>query len=388
MLAFLKTIPNESPDAISAVIVIILYLLVGFFLLLTGGKWLVDGAVSIAKRLGISTLVIGLTIVAFGTSAPELALNIVAAVDGQTGLAFGNVVGSNIANVGLVIGISALVAPLLVSSRIIKLELPWLMVITGLFVLLTWLPPGVADAPGYGLLDGILLVLGAVAIAIHWYWIGRRESNDTLSSEAVKSEVDDRSGLIERSVPLSCLLLILGLCLLVGGGKLVEIGAIDAARAMGIGEVLIGLTIVAIATTLPEIATCVIAARNGQSDLAIGTVVGSNLFNLVLVMGFTSIVHPVAVPEIGGWWSLGAMLVFTLLLWPLALTKRSVGRFEGLLLLALYIAFIVGSIWIETDRPAGDAVETTTHGIRSDRQVVVDHAGGGWHDRSLHVGRR
>jgi cation:H+ antiporter len=386
MLAFLKTMSNEPSDMFWTLFPLIGWMLLGLALLLLGGKWMVDGSVVIARRLGISTLVIGLTVVAFGTSAPELALNIVAAIDGQTGLAFGNVVGSNIANIGLVIGLSALAAPLLVSSRIIKLELPWLMVVTTLFLLLTWLPPGVQNAPGYNRLDGVLLALGAVAIACHWYWLGRREAGDSLSTEATESEVQDRDGQLAGSLPMSILLVLAGLVLLAGGGRLVEANAVDFAVQLGIGEVLIGLTIVAIATTLPEIATCVIAARRGQPDLAIGTVVGSNLFNIVLVMGLTSMVHPVPVPATGGWWALGAMLVFTLLLWPLALTQRSIGRLEGGLLLLLYLVAIGGSVWIATSDATNEPhPATSTISSRSDGEVVVDHARGWRDDRGLHA---
>lgn len=348
----------------------LLLLAAGIVLLLLGGQLLVDGSVVIARRLGVSTLVIGLTIVAFGTSAPELALNIVAAASGEVGLAFGNVVGSNTANIGLVIGLCALSAPLLVSSRIIRLELPWLMIVTTLFLLLTWLPPGVDGGPGYNQLDGILLVLAVVVIAIHWYRIGRREEGDSLTSEA--AETDEVSGRLAR---LPWLAVIAGLIMLVGGGKIAELGAVGIAERLGVDQVLIGLTIVAVATTLPEIATCMIAARKGQPDLAVGTVVGSNMFNIVLVMGFTSIVHPVPVPDTGGWWALGAMLVFTLLLWPLALTQRSIGRVEGCVLLLLYVAAIGGSVWIESDReaPATDTTETRIE-TGSDREfVVVDH---------------
>tara|TARA_Y100000589_G_scaffold329708_1_gene377079 strand:- start:4024 stop:5094 length:1071 start_codon:yes stop_codon:yes gene_type:complete len=351
----------------------LLLLAAGIVLLLLGGQLLVDGAVVIARRLGVSTLVIGLTIVAFGTSAPELALNVVAATNGETGLAFGNVVGSNAANIGLVIGLSALIAPLLVSSRIIRLELPWLMVVTVLFVLQTWLPPGVDGAPGYNRLDGIVLVLAVVTIAFHWYRIGRREQGDALATDAVPPE--DDGGLISRSPWLCWIALVLGLGMLVAGGKAAEIGAIGIAQMLQVDEVLIGLTIVAIATTLPEIATCVIAARKGQPDLAVGTVVGSNLFNIVLVMGITSIVHPVAVPASGGWWALGAMLVFTLLLWPMALTRRSIGRPEGCLLLVLYAVTIGGAVWTATDRPTNEppAVEGRTESGSDGQIVVVDH---------------
>ncbi len=354
-------------------LMMLLLLAAGITLLLLGGQLLVDGAVVIARRIGVSTLVIGLTIVAFGTSAPELALNVVAATNGETGLAFGNVVGSNTANIGLVIGLSALVAPLLVSSRIIRLELPWLMVVTTLFLLLTWLPPGVDDAPGYNRIDGIILVLAVVVLAFHWYRVGRREEDDPLTQEAAPDAGD--AGWLGRSSWLCWIALLVGLGMLVAGGKAAEVGAIGIAKALQVDEVLIGLTIVAVATTLPEIATCVIAARKGQPDLAVGTVVGSNLFNIVLVMGITSIVHPVPVPETGGWWALGSMLAFTLLLWPLALSRRNIGRLEGCMLLLLYVVAIGGAVWIESDRPSEpESAMRTGLDVRSDRQiVVVDH---------------
>ena len=283
-------------------------------------------------------LVIGLTIVAFGTSAPELAMNVVAAASGQTALAFGNVVGSNIANIGLVIGLCALMTPLVVSSRIIRLELPWLIVITALFLALVWLPPGVAGHMGTDRIDGIVLVLASIGISMQWYWVGRRDLRDGLSTESVLESETQTVPFGDKPL-LSWVAMIGGLTLLVVGGKAAEQGAVSIATHLQINEVVIGLTIVAVATTLPEIITCVIASRRGHADLAIGTVVGSNLFNITLVMGITSLVKPIELPE-DGWITLLAMLFFTLLLWPIARTKRAIGRIEGVALLLLYIAVI------------------------------------------------
>ena len=338
MPPFLKTIANSSLDAPWSV----LALLAGFGLLLLGGHWLVQGAVTIARRMGVSTLIIGLTIVAFGTSAPELALNVMAAASGDTSLAFGNVVGSNIANIGLVIGLSALIAPLTVSSRIIRMELPWLIAITALYLLLIWLPPGVDGVHGTGRLDGILLLIGAVLLGLKWYQIGRREHHDKLATESVQeSENHDKEQ--TGGLALAWVTFIVGILLLVVGGKAAEEGAIAIAVHLGVDEVVVGLTIVAIATTLPEIVTCVIASRKGHADLAVGTVVGSNLFNIILVMGITSLVQPVAMPT-DGWLVLGIMFGFTLLLWPLARSNRAVGRLEGLTLLLIYVAAIAWTV--------------------------------------------
>ena len=338
MPPFLKTMANGSLDAPWSV----LALLAGFGLLLLGGHWLVQGAVTIARRLGISTMVIGLTIVAFGTSAPELALNVMAAASGDTGLAFGNVVGSNIANIGLVIGLGALVAPLTVSSRIVRTELPWLIIITLLYILLTWLPPGVDGAAGTDRIDGILLLVGAVLISLQWYRLGRRQQGDQLSTESMQ-DADDAGEPSGSSLGIAWLALIGGILLLIGGGKLAEEGAVAIAMHLGVDEVVVGLTIVAIATTLPEIMTCVIASKRGHADLAIGTVIGSNLFNLVLVMGVTSLVNPVPMPN-DGWLALGIMTFFTLLLWPMARSSRSVGRLEGVALLLCYAAAITWTV--------------------------------------------
>ena len=341
MLPSLKLLANESLGVPWS----ILALVGGIVLMLLGGNWLVDGAVALARRIGISALLVGMTVVAFGTSAPELALNVMAAIDGQTSLAFGNVVGSNVANISLVLGLSALFAPLMINSRIIRLELPWLIAVTLAFLLVALLPPGVEDKSGYNRIDGFILLLGAALICIQWLRRGEEHASDSLATE---SSTDVETGKDEqpKSAFLALVLFLLGLAFLLAGGKATEEGAVAIAHHLGVAELVVGLTIVAIATTLPEIFTCVIATRRGHADLAVGTVVGSNLFNIVLVMGITSMVHPVAVPT-NGWWSLGAMVFFTLLLLPLARSERTLSRMEGLVLLVMYAAFLAASIWLE-----------------------------------------
>jgi len=347
MLPSLKLLANETLGVPWS----ILGLVGGILLMLLGGHWLVNGAVALARRMGISALVIGMTVVAFGTSAPELALNVIAAIDGKTSLAFGNVVGSNIANIGLVLGLSALAAPLMISSRIIRLELPWLILVTLVFLLIAWLPPGVEDEAGYNRIDGIILLLGSLFICFQWL---RRSEADASDSLATESTSDTTPGENERLKPGShgMVILLSGLALLLVGGKAAEEGAVAIAEHLGVADLVIGLTIVAIATTLPEILTCVIATRRGHADLAVGTVVGSNLFNIVLVMGVTSIVHPVAIPD-NGWWSLAALLFFTMLLLPLARSARTLSRIEGIALLVMYLGFLVGSTWLELGTAQG-----------------------------------
>jgi len=347
MLPSLKLLANETLGVPWSII----GLVGGILLMLLGGHWLVEGAVTLARRMGVSALVIGMTVVAFGTSAPELALNVIAAIDGETSLAFGNVVGSNIANIGLVLGLSALAAPLMISSRIIRLELPWLIVVTLVFLLLAWLPPGVEDEAGYNRIDGILLLLGSLFICLQWHRRSNADTSDALATESTSDIVPGENKHL-KSGSLSTAILLSGLILLMIGGKAAEEGAVAIAEHLGVSDLIIGLTIVAIATTLPEIITCIIATRRGHSDLAVGTVVGSNLFNIVLVMGVTSIVHPVAIPG-NGWWSLAALLVFTMLLLPLARSARTLSRIEGIALLMMYLGFLVGSTWLELGTAQG-----------------------------------
>ena len=320
---------------------------IGVALLLLGGHWLVSGSVTIARRLRISTLVIGLTLVAGGTSSPELFFNIIAALSGHHDLSFGNIVGSNIANIGFVLGLTALFRPLLVHGRVISKELPWLLVVSGAMIGLPWIPlGGSGDPPGFGRVQGILM-LGAFAVFMMiWYRMGRREAADPLVRE-LDQEVEAGA---RASTATAIFLLVLGLVALVGGGKLAEIGAVGIARWLGLSDALIGLLIVAVATSLPELVTAIIACLKGHDDLAVGNVVGSNFFNLLLVLGLTATVAPVAVPTdpgLGGFAAMTGlhdlimMFFITMILLPMAMTHgRRIRRWEGGVLLALWMAYM------------------------------------------------
>jgi cation:H+ antiporter len=318
----------------------------GMVALLVGGFWLVEGAVTVARWMGLSTLLIGLTVVAFGTSAPELAFNVMAALDGFGALSFGNVVGSNIANIGLVLGLAAVVRPIDVKSRVVTTEIPWLLGVTGIMVLLAWLPPRVTfdDATTFGFRaqHGMFMLLLFLAMTWQWYMTGRREMRDPLAKE-VEEEVEE--DVPQRSVWVGFTLLLIGLALLLAGGQLAKTGAVGIATALGLSQALIGLTIVAIATSLPEVATTLAACLKGHPDLAVGNVVGSNLFNILLVMGVTSVVSDVPVPSAWGWYDLGMMMLLTGLLIPITFGKtHRVNRFEGILLLALYLGYMIFSV--------------------------------------------
>ncbi len=329
-------------------------LAVGIAMLLFGGHWLVQGAVVIARRMGVSILVIGLTVVAFGTSAPELAFNVIAATSGKGELCFGNIVGSNIANIGLVVGICALIAPLAVHSRVLGKELPWLVAISFGCILLALAPPYVlnGDEPSWGFarLHGVILLGGFALFSLSWYRMGRADAKDPLAKDSVEEATKQTQG----SIAAASASFIFGLALLLLGGKFSEVGAVGLAEAAGLSDALIGLTIVAVATSLPEVCTSIIACRKGHTDLAIGNVVGSNLFNLLLVLGVTSLVSPVPLPQeevVGtirrGWLDLGFMCGMTLVLVPLAVSHRRIVRREGALLLALYLAYLAFVVVVE-----------------------------------------
>jgi len=326
---------------------------IGVALLLGGGHLLVEGAVDLARRFGVSTLLIGLTIVAFGTSAPELAFNVIAARNGNTALSFGNVVGSNIANIGLVLGLAALLSPLTVHGRVVRREMPQLILVTLAMIGLALWPatriatPG-GTAPGWGRTAGLALLGLFAGCTWAWFRMARSGRRDPLLADALQ----EASLRAPRAWPWASVLFLAGLGCLLLGGKLTEIGAVRIADGLGMSRTLIGLTIVAVATSLPEVVTSVVAARKGHADLAVGNVVGSNLFNLLLVLGVTSTIAPIPLPAdsttlgfAAGWWDLGAMLLLTLVLWPLCVTHdRRIVKREGLFLLLCYGAYVAWTV--------------------------------------------
>jgi cation:H+ antiporter len=317
-----------------------LLLVVGLIILVVGGDVLVRGASSVARSLGVSPVVIGLTVVAFGTSAPELAVNISAAVDGAPDLSFGNIIGSNIANIGLIVGLTAIMRPLLIHKSIVTREIP-MMLLASAMAFVNAYDMWLDGTPNiYSRNDGIILLL---IFGVFMYYT----VSDVLRQRAEKpDEVMEEFGDVAESEPSypvwkSVLFILVGLVGLVGGGKLTVYSATVIAEAMGVPPVIIGLILVAVGTSLPELATSVVATLKGQTDIAVGNVVGSNIFNLLFVQGVSSTIAPTPIPH-GGHFDLLAMVLLSVILFPLAIThQRRIVRIEGVLLLLFYICYVV-----------------------------------------------
>ncbi|MFN4088492.1 MAG: calcium/sodium antiporter [Alphaproteobacteria bacterium] len=310
--------------------ILLLQLLGGFVLLLAGGEALVRGAVAIARRLGVSPFVIGLTLVAFGTSMPELVTSIEAALAGAPGIAVGNIVGSNIANVLLIVGVAALLRPLVCDPRGFYRDGSVLAGATLLCVPIALL--GGADRPiGIGLV--VLLLVYTVAT----YMLDKRGDDP---AAAVHSGEADVVGPGPRSLAVALLMAVGGIAVTVLGARLLVAGAVEIAREFGVSEAVVGLTIVAVGTSLPELTTAIVASLRGQSDVALGNVIGSNIFNILGILGVTAIVTPLAVPDEIVSFDLGVMVGVTAVLIFVAVSGWRVTRSEGLLLLAGYATYI------------------------------------------------
>jgi len=308
-------------------IVSIVLIIIGVALLVFGSDFLVKGASKLATAAGVSSLVIGLTVVAYGTSAPEMAVSTMAAVEGSADIAVGNVVGSNIFNVLIILGLSALIVPLTVHRQLIRLDVPLMIAVS--FVLLIMGVDG-----NIGKIDGILLFGGAVAYTIGLIRMSRRETK-----AAAGDEVKEKVPAVE--MVKSVLLVVIGLVLLVGGSKLLVKGAIDIAIALGVSELVIGLTIVAAGTSMPELATSIMAAIRGERDIAIGNVVGSNIFNILAVLGISGIISPNAIPFAASVMStdIPIMIIAALLCFPFFITGFKLDRIEAVLFLGMYGAY-------------------------------------------------
>ena len=293
-------------------------------LLYYGGDFLVSGSVRFARYLKVSSFVIGATVLAFGTSAPELAASILAALDDAPELAMGNVIGSNIANIGLVLGLVCLIAPITIASSRFKREYPPFLLSALLILFLAW-DLKIDD------LEGIIMV-GLLAIYI-WRSFNYKEDLNTEPEEEVRFFSD-------KGPTFQVLLILIGLIGLVSGAKLLVSGGVSIARTLGIGEWFIGITVVAIGTSLPEIVSSIMAARRGHGEMAIGNIFGSNIFNILMVLGITSIIHPLNITE-----PIHPDLIIatglTCLLFILMLRgKHSPGKISGVILLITYFLYI------------------------------------------------
>lgn len=310
-----------------------LYVVAGLGLLVAGGEGLVRGASGIALAARVAPAVIGLTVVAAGTSMPELVVSLQAALNGNSGIAMGNIVGSNTFNILAIVGIAALVHPLRIVGNTVKLEWPIMMLAAMQLVLLG--RDGEVDR-----LEGAYLVLALAAFTGYAVWVGRQGVTAEEAGEFEEMATASFGATGSRATAYNTIALVVGVALLALGSKLLVTGAVNVASTLGVSDAIIGLTIVAAGTSTPELVTSVVAARRGRDDIAVANVVGSNIFNVLCILGVTSLIQPVGMPaEIEHrdvWWMLGA----SLLLFPLMWTGQRVNRVEGGILVAVFVAYI------------------------------------------------
>ena len=304
-------------------------IVVGLAGLVIGGELLVRGSVSAAKAFGISPLVIGLTFVGFGTSTPELVTSLQAAFAGSPGIAVGNVVGSNIGNVLLILGIAALIAPIAVNPAALKRDGMVMLAASGL-CLVAVLLGDLNRVAGAGLLSALIAYLAFTFIS---------EKKATPASAVYEAEAEAVPG-PDHSLPISIAMAVGGLAITIFGARCLVSGAVTAAQALGMSEAVIGLTIVAIGTSMPELITSVIAVRKNQGDVALGNILGSNTFNILGILGVTALVHPLEVPPEIIQLDIWVMCAAAVLLMVLARTGWRIGRLEGGFMLAIYIGYV------------------------------------------------
>jgi cation:H+ antiporter len=323
-----------------------IYLFAGLVLLVAGAEVLVRGAAKLAAQFGIPPLIIGLTVVAFGTSAPETAVSVQAALNGSGDIAIGNVLGSNIANVLLILGMTSLIAPLVVSRQLIRLDVPIMIGASLVTYALAW------DG-SLSRLDGALLFSAVVSYTLFLIISSRRAS----AAAEADDEFAKEFGVDETPKPYATLingaLVVVGLVLLVVGSNFLVEGAVSLARALGLSELVIGLTVIAIGTSLPELATSILAAIRGERDIAVGNIVGSNIFNLLCVLGLASLVSPAAISVAASAlaFDFPVMIAVAVACLPIFFTGYAINRWEGLLFLAYYAAYTGYLVMASNGRP-------------------------------------
>lgn len=318
-----------------------LQLAFGFALLLVGGNLLVRGAISIAVRFGLPSLLVGLTIVAWGTSAPEFAFNVISATKGKTDLVFGNIVGANLCNLGPVLAVSTFIRPLRIHASVIKYELPLLMILIPGFALLALLPWNTLDwqaGGGFSRVDGAIILVGFAGFSI---WMIRRGLQSKPADASLKHDINTSPALEQPiSLWLAIVFIIISIALLGFGGDQAASAAGNIALGLGVPEKIVGVTIVSIGTTMPEMVTNIVATRKGQVDLAIGNVVGSCLFNIGFIYAICTMITPGSVPE-GGMVSIGVMCLLVMMVLPLAWWWKShLGKTAGIALLVVYCSYL------------------------------------------------
>lgn len=303
----------------------ILMLVVGFVFLVKGADFFVEGASDIAKKLGIPSIVIGLTIVALGTSLPELAVSVTAAMKGSNDIALGNVTGSNIVNLLVVVGLAAVIRPIHVQRSVMKRDYTMALVMAVLMLVCSAEIFLGRESAALSRLDGCILL---AVMVLYMY---------SLIRHAVRNRIAENFG-ISRPLPLSIVFCVIGAAAIVGGGQMVVNAATDLAYRFGMSETLVGLTIVAIGTSLPELMTSVIAAKKGESDIALGNVVGSNILNVGFILGLSSTIHPISVKMVNVYDIIILIAVTALFFFPLW-KKERVSRLTGALMIVIYLIY-------------------------------------------------
>lgn len=307
--------------------------IVGLTLLYFGAEWLVAGSSTIALRLGITPLIVGCTVVAFGTSAPELVVSMIAVMTDSDDISVGNIIGSNIANLALILGAASVIRPMQVQSAVIKREFPIMFCATLLLVAL-------AHDGMLSRIDGIILLIAMAAYIVYMIVIARKEmkaGREVSFDELDELDTDGGDNLADMARVVA------GVIGLAGGAQLMVMSATAIAESFGVPQLIIGISVVAIGTSLPELATSVVAAMREESDISVGNVVGSNVFNSLLVLGSVAALASVVVGEMAVTYDLWIMLGVTFLMWPIMWTGRRIGRAEGVVLLLGYTTYMV---WI------------------------------------------
>ena len=309
----------------------VLQMLVGLLLLAAGAEGLVRGSSSIARRLGLTPLMIGLTIVAIGTGSPEMVVSLDAALEGSSDLALGNIVGSNICNVALILGVAAIARPLRVRSALLKREMPIMIGVAVLFCAM--LLDGEISR-----FDGAILMVGAIVYTAATYVAARKDRDADVAAEFAQQQSHS-----PRSIPSATLMVAGGLAGLLIGAELLVAGAVDIAATLGMSQAVIGLTVLAIGTSLPELATSLVAALRDDADVAFGNVIGSNSLNILLIIGAVAVIHPISSAGLRPL-DLGAMVASSVALYGLMLRGAILQRWEGVLLLVGYGAYIYATL--------------------------------------------
>lgn len=329
-------------------------LVIGLALLLVGGETVVRGASSLGRRLGLTPLVVGLTIVAFGTSAPELAVSVLATRRGEADLAVGNVVGSNVANILLVLGVATLFGTVVVASRAVRADIPVMIGASLLFVVL-----GVDGSLGRA--DGIVLLVCLIVFVVWTVRVSRAETAGGETDEVV------------LSLPVALGMAAAGIAILVFAAQLVVSGASELAENLGVSDLVIGLTVVALGTSAPEVATTAVAARRGQRDIAVGNAVGSNIFNLLMVLGTSAVIADggVAVADDALRLDVPVMVATAIACLPIIARGHDLQRWEGAVFLFFYAAYLAFLALDASDSGFGNAVAVFTLGIAAPLTVIT-----------------